>query len=702
MFSTDQETYEALNCLTTATQDQTRPLVIWIGAGISTWAGYSLWQDLAAKMHTTFSRTQHGYDRHLTSKLLKEAKYPELFEQMRLANQPRYFTILAEHFCPKSSNGVYSRFIKALRRFSTVHIVTTNVDEALEHNLPELVTIQKSDIERLPQLLYQRTSFVCKLHGSVSSVDTMVFSTMDYTAIKDCEQYLNAVRSLFSNATVLFLGYSLRDEYVLRTLQESSTERPLFGTGPHFIVTSEERIELPATVRRIRYVSEVSDHRDALQTLEAIADFSVSQTVQTVHENVSSTTVNKSLYFIASLFSPGTSGTSQTLLVESQSGPVHQMIVGEGFVNGEVKTSGYSALHDIVVGLICFDIVCVSIDHLGLVHHLLGSEAFWILVRSHSLRLIIPPAEPSIVFLDEQTSIGGLTAINVGSRVSTIESIVSMSISERIHKQLSPIPGKENEAEDLFQFLESTIFDVSKPKLSESLPEKTHGALMHPSIRRMLGVSMGTPRNVIPRWLAFPILRLAQVIRCGFICQHIKANATRMIFGSEKLASVAFSSTTGKEWADDAASYVLTGKFNSDIGSIIAREPSLLLNILRFRDSSAAEGFRREVALRLAADDGGQIITAINAGLHEALPTYVLQQARDQLSGLFMPRNPPSVLTPAVWGDLRNSDESIAGWRRRSRIILETELKRQKLGPYDNCLCGSGEKLKFCCQAALT
>lgn len=685
-----------------AARDQARPLVIWVGAGVSAWAGYPLWQDLAAKLHTTFSREESGYDRDLSSRLLKETKYPELFEQMRLANQPRYFTVLSGHFGPKNSNGVYLRLIRALRQLPTACIVTTNVDEALEHSLHELVTtVQRSDIERLPQLLHQRTPFVCKLHGSASSVETMVFSKSDYEAIQQSGSYLDAVRSTFSNATVLFLGYSLRDEYVLRILQDSSTERPLFGTGPHFIVTPEERVDLPKAVRRIRYVAETADHRAALQTLEAMVDIIPSQTVQTVHANPGSTAVRKSIYFIADLIPPGYLTTSQTVLIKAPSEPAtRQMIVGEGYVDGEVELHDYSALHDVVVGLICFDIVCVSIDHLAQVHTLLGSEAFWIFIKSGSLRLVLPPSEPVIIFPDELSPIGFLTAVAFGSRERLGESI--RNTSERIREQIFPAPGKEQEAEELFQFLESSALDASEPVMTDSLPAKTHGALINPSIRRMLGVSEGTPVGAIPRWVAFPIIRLARVIRNGRICQRIQANSTRMIWGNEKLASVAFSTTTGTEWADDAASYVLSGQFNSDVGAIISREPGLLLNILKFRESSVGEDFRREVVQRLAADEGSQIVTAINAGLHQAIPSSVLQKARDQLSGIFIPCNPLPILTPAVWGDLRNSDARIAGWRKRSRALLEEELKRQNLGPYDSCPCGSGEKLKFCCQAALT
>jgi hypothetical protein len=150
-------------------------------------------------------------------------------------------------------------------------------------------------------LLQQGTSFVCKLHGSVSSVETIVFSTRDYDSVEQNARYFEAVRSMFSSAVVLFLGYGLREEYVLRALQESVARPRLFGTGPHFIVTPEERSYLPETVRHVRYLAETKDHRDAIHVLEVIADFTPSPAIHTSDKNSVSTDRGKSIYFIADL-----------------------------------------------------------------------------------------------------------------------------------------------------------------------------------------------------------------------------------------------------------------------------------------------------------------------------------------------------------------------------------------------------------------
>jgi hypothetical protein len=189
---TDEETKQALNALMTVAQDHLRPIVIWVGAGASAWLGYPFWSDLASEMHSNFSREISTYNRVTSSQLLAEANFPRLFEEMSIVNRGRYLSILSKRFGPRQSTGVYDRFLGILLKLPRVSIVTTNVDETLERNLPDFVTVQHSDIERLPQLLHTRTQFICKLHGSVSAVETMIFSKSDYEGIQN-RQYLNDV-----------------------------------------------------------------------------------------------------------------------------------------------------------------------------------------------------------------------------------------------------------------------------------------------------------------------------------------------------------------------------------------------------------------------------------------------------------------------------------------------------------------------------
>ena len=685
-----------------AVQGRRRPLVVWVGAGASAWAGYPLWRALAEDMHRRFAREVSTYDKRTAAAILAARSYPKLFQEMHTSEPALYFSCLRDTFSYREPGPVYGRLLKVLGRLRPTCILTTNVDESLEHNLSCIETIQRSDVERIPQLLTEGTAFVAKLHGSISAVESMVFRKQDYDEVIRDVPFLNALRSTFEVSTVVFVGYGLQDKHVLAAIQDNAASHPLFGTGPHFIVAPEGSSGVPEHVRRISYLDDPPDHRSSLLTLEAIAETQVepSPAVAAPPLGVITEPNRESVYFIGELLPPGSIKTSQTITGTSQRGE-RELLVGEGYVDGEVVLHDYCALHDVVVGLICFDVICLSIDHLGRLHNLLGSTWFWRFAEAEAVRLVIPPHEPVVVFRERGSPVGDIKAFVLGSRSSTMESFHARTVSERIRQHLKPRPGKEAAAEIQMEMLESSTVDLAHVVTTEGLAEKARSAMMHPAIRRLLGISGGTPLGAVPRWLAFPVLRLAGVVRTGVICQHIQACATRMVLGSERLASVAFSASSGTEWVDDAASYVLTGRFNSDVGALIEQQPALLAGVLRFRESADGKSFRREIAEHLATNAGGQVSAAVNSGLREALAMSTLQSARDQLSGMFMPLAAGPRLQPAVWGDLRNGEARIAGWRKRSRALLDDLCRTNGLNPYDLCPCGSGEKVRFCCRSAL-
>lgn len=705
MFYDEDETRFALNELHSVVRRDRRPLVLWIGAGASAWAGYPLWQEVASSMHSAFVREEHRYDRTLAAKLIAEDRYPELFEQMRLANEPKYFSMLVQKFAPRTYGPVYDRLIRGLREFAPLRIVTTNVDESLERCF-QIEALQRSDVERLPTLLADGKSFVCKLHGTVSAVESMVFSTADYEQIRDNSGYLGAVRRLFTDSTVLFLGYSLRDEHILNLIREAEIDCPLFGSGPHFIGTSTEPGGLPGTVKRIRYAvsNPQSDHRGALLVVEAIPEWQRQGRAsheQSIGPNVIAR-VHKSTYFIGDILPSSEWQTSQSMIVSGGDGQRHEMVVGPGYVNGEIVVDGYQSLHDLIVGLVCFDIVLVPIDSIGRLHELLGGDVLWALTDAGAIQVVVPPSEAVTMFIEPGALVGHIGAINLMSSEGRSEGVRPISIAERIAKQISAVPGQERLAEIQLQRLEQSVVDLSGEHSSESFLAMTRGALMHPTIRSMLGISHGTPRGSIPRWLAYPILRLAEVTRRGVICQKLNVDATRLGFGSEKLASVAFSSAPGEEWADSAASYTLTGRFNSNLGLLAHKNPEVVRSILAFRESQHGEVFRREIAERLVSNEGGEVFASMNAGLQKALPYGALQKARDQFSGLFVSGVAGEANNPALFGDLRNADERIRGWRKHSLLRLKQVAAEHKLEAYRPCPCGSGESFKFCCLAALS
>lgn len=707
MLSTDSDTSKALNSLMRLATEKQKPIVFWLGAGSATWAGYPLWQSLTSRLHTTFSRSSSTYAGEEAANELQRQEFPAVFERMLKADKNLYFDQLSNALEPRPITEVYSRMIRGLKKMRPIFVLTTNVDETLERLLPESITVQNTDIERLPALLHAGTSFVCKLHGSCSSVESMVFASSDYDRVLNKASYLAALKEVFSVSTVVFLGYSVRDDYLLKLLLENEAQHPIFGAGPHFLITSSAVSHVPKSIKTVKYEIEHADHRDALLVLEAITNAYSEEVRERLVLDAAESVQKKSsktVYYLADLYPIGELQTSHVITVESKKSEMlnknQQIVFGDGFVQNELHITHYSALHDLVVGLICFDTVCYASDKLPAVHKLLGAEIFWELLKLNVFKIIFLKEQSGVAFEDERAIVGNLIEVIPGSPKSQVDAFSVLSTGERIRQILTPVPGLEQAAENDLNYLETHAVTISSDDWNMGIAAKTRGALMHPSIRKMLGVSSGTPHGVVPRWLAFPILRLARVMATGLICEAVNASATRMIWGSERLATAAFSSGSGKNWADDAASYVLTGRFNSDVGAVIADNPAIFRQIIEFRESHNGENFRREIAERLNVDNGAQVAAAVNSGLSQALPVSILEQARNQFSGLFLPVESGQML-PAVWGDLQNGDERIALWRKNSRKNLDDLCKKENIGPYNKCPCGSGESLKFCCLAAL-
>lgn len=683
-----------------------RPIVFWIGAGASAWAGFPLWQELTSKMHSHFARTVSSYEKQSAAKALAEGKFPAVFQYMKDADRAAYYGELVRAFGPSAQTPVYARMLRSLEKTQPLHILTTNVDETLERSLDSTVTLQCSDVERINLLVQSGQSFVCKLHGTSSAVESMVFSSDDYTRITGNAPYLAAIRELFSIATVVFVGYSLRDDYLIQLLLESDTSRPLFGAGPHFLITNNEAFHVPKSVKQIRYLSEFADHRDALLALEVLATaWSSTRTAAVPDMRNSDLRSNrpKSVYYLADLLPPvGQIQTSQTAFIGDREGNKKgQMIVGDGYAQSEIRITNYSALHDLIVELLCFDNVYFSANRISVVHDLLGSEMFWELVRLEALKVVNVVEDTCVLFSDEHSAVGYLSDITLGDRDNVDDPTSPITFESVIRRHLTPTSGQEKAAEEHFRLLARTAVNVSSASLNSPFADQTKLALVSPSIRDLLGMSRGTPHQIIPRWLAFPVLRLARAITIGAVCRAIDASAARMILGVERLATAAFSSAPGKIWADESASYVLTGRSNSDLGVVVSKTPGLLQRLVAFRSSSHGEIFRKELAENLQTDKGAQVAAAVNSGLKQALTPSVLEQARNQFSGLFT-SNEETNMSPAVWGDLENGELRIAKWRERSRGLLQEEIRKHKFAPYSACPCGSGEQLKFCCLAALS
>jgi hypothetical protein len=705
----DSQTVFSLRALREIVLKGERPIVLWIGSGASKWAGYPLWDELATKMRADFFKSVPGFNHDKALRLLQSNKYPNFFQLCKTLDRARYFHFLANALSPKSPNDVHARFTELLERLPLLQIVTTNVDEMLERTIPSPVVIQKSDLTRIVELLNAKSAFIGKLHGSSSSIESTTFATEDYQAILEDSGFIAAVGHIFTCCSVLFLGYSVRDQYVVDLILRNATDMRLFGSGPHFLVTNGNAPQIPG-LRTIKYSIKLHpDHRAALSVLDFLHESKqltyldqneVAQVGKTMlpvcqHRDHGA----KSIYFISDFKTPGTWHTSETAKAERPDGMKTEFTIGLGFTDDEIPDGdpfrASTAVHDLVVGLTCFDLVYLPIVAIGPLIKSFGEAVVRDIVNSDSLRLLHLLHQPAVIFDDQTPDIfGSVVSLTPRSKDGT----TPQTSLELIQRSLTPIPGKEAEGNAFISRLEQQCVVVKQHEWE--LPTEVRGALLMPKVSTTLGVGDAILPSQVPRWLVFPYLRLAHLVHTAMICESLGIQAAKVPFGGATLVNGAFGVRIADELAESCASYVLAGNYNTDLGALVQQEPRVIHAILKFRDSQEGESLRREVGALLSTSRGAEFAASVNAGLKKSVPSQILQKAKDQLSFL-LTNGTRAIPTPAVWGNVWHSDRATKFWRAKSKTILSQLCAERRISKDDPCICRSGEKLRLCCMQSL-
>jgi hypothetical protein len=337
----------------------------------------------------------------------------------------------------------------------------------------------------------------------VSSIESSIFTAGDYNALVADEKYTALLTHLFSHCSVVFVGYGLSEDYVLQLMVGSSELHQVFGDGPHFAILGSKRDHLPGSVKPILYLNEPHhDHRAAIRILEEIKHAREVSDVGLARRLLEpchgSATALKSCHLISDFLPPGTWNVSHTLTLDRADGSKARVTVGHGFNAAEVPFTISTAIHDLAVGLLCFDLVYIPINAIGKLHEVLGFQMFWQLIKSESIRFIHWQSEEGVfVAGDDATIVGELKQIAVLG-----EHRLPRSTGEVIRRFLHPVDGKDTEAEALFQKLESNAVFISDAEIPD-VGNLVKGLLLLPTIRRLLGFSDGILLDSLPQLADF-------------------------------------------------------------------------------------------------------------------------------------------------------------------------------------------------------
>ena len=596
----------------------------------------------------------------------------------------------------RKPKAVYSRFLSVISAVQPVRLITTNVDEMLENGLESVQTVQRDDIEQILDLNASDRSYLLKLHGSVSDIESVVFTKSDYDTLWSNPRVPDILSKVVVESSLVFIGYSLQDQSVVELLEQSDQLRILLGDGPHFAILPQHNTQLPPSVRIIEYKPiPHKDHRASITVVEELAAARKGQAPAHIPQETASDLISAHLLF--DIFPPGTWTSSYTAEATSSSGDEVSVTAGLGFKSDELLTRQSTALNDLLVGLTCFDIVYAPFAAATRLIILLGEPLFMRLVKNGELRFIHWERELALVFRSKDIlRRGELNLITVYGH----ENGPPLQPIDRLRRWINPQTGKEALSKENIEIIANQTITIKQDQ-EQDIIGRTRSLLLSPRIRDMLGVSGGAPLDQITQWNTFPILRLGHVVKIGTVCNLLGLASAKLDFGSDGLAGPAFATSFGQEWSDSVASYILCGSFSEDLSRLAESDPGFIKAILQFRNTAAGSHLRKEVMEQIAVSAGAEVHSSVNAGLRQLLPSRVMDQARNQFVNLYV--SPTNLLQPktVLWNDIRSADQALRLWRERSLRELTAICHEADISQYDPCPCGSGERLKFCCEESL-
>ena len=194
-------------------------LIIFVGAGVSrNVEGMPSWKQLIQEMAKSIGYTKCENCSKKTSRCKYRCKFKDDFSPDEFLKIPQhvfnhdkklYNKILRANIKPVNVNAPLS---KAILDLHPAHIITTNYDKLIESCESELRDNYELIIYDKDLLKTQKNQYIIKMHGDISDIKTIVLKEADYLEYSQKHILIEMfVKSLLTDHTILFLGYSLND-----------------------------------------------------------------------------------------------------------------------------------------------------------------------------------------------------------------------------------------------------------------------------------------------------------------------------------------------------------------------------------------------------------------------------------------------------------------------------------------------------------
>lgn len=234
----------------------TNKLIVFVGAGVScNVVNMPSWNTLIQEMAKSINYSRCTSCRKKEKKCKKTCKFIDSFsadEYLKIPqyvynrNKKLYNKVLLDNI--QHDPTIDAPLSNAIIDLVPAHIITTNYDKLIEN----CKNIQKDNYEVIiydkDLLNATKNSYIIKMHGDIDNPETIVLKESDYLEYTQKHVLIEMfIKSLLTDHTILFLGYSLNDYNVklivswinyIRTQNKALDKKTKFA----YIVLDEKKI----------------------------------------------------------------------------------------------------------------------------------------------------------------------------------------------------------------------------------------------------------------------------------------------------------------------------------------------------------------------------------------------------------------------------------------------------------------------------
>lgn len=214
-------------------------VAIWIGSGFSFYAGLPNSKEMAKAI---VDSAKNLYSQDEAAGPLDEVA--DIFLNKKTKNE--LVDVIRPLMLREPRSLQYHNLLTEIPQFKT--LITTNYDKLIEKSYGNSLQVVVGD-SFYPRCLDYNKPILYKLHGDIEDPNSITISRSDYTgffAEGDLGSLLwNKIRTIIAEKTLLFIGYSLRDENVKVLLQQLSRyikQGDMYLVAPNFSNADKERL----------------------------------------------------------------------------------------------------------------------------------------------------------------------------------------------------------------------------------------------------------------------------------------------------------------------------------------------------------------------------------------------------------------------------------------------------------------------------